>query len=187
MNNRKALLPILATALLPAPALAHPGHGGGLAAGILHPLGGADHIAAMLLVGLCATQIRDRAWLLPLSFMAGLAAGFATGAQVLSGAFVETAILASVIALGLAAMLRVAVPAGLAAGAVTAFGFAHGAAHAIELPQSAAPYLFAAGFLASSAALHAGGYWLSRKLPVPALRLIGAAGAGLGLVLAGAS
>ena len=41
--------------LAAAPALAHPGHDFGLTAGLLHPLTGADHLAAMLAVG------RDRA------------------------------------------------------------------------------------------------------------------------------
>lgn len=48
-----------AAALLLAPALAfaHPGHGdNGLMAGISHPLGGLDHLLAMLAVGLWAAQ-----------------------------------------------------------------------------------------------------------------------------------
>ena len=43
--------------LAPALAFAHPGHGdNGLVAGISHPLGGLDHLLAMLAVGLCAAQ-----------------------------------------------------------------------------------------------------------------------------------
>lgn len=41
-----------ALALIAGPALAHPGHGGAsLAAGLLHPLTGADHVLAMTAVG----------------------------------------------------------------------------------------------------------------------------------------
>jgi len=187
MNRAFKTAPLLALALLPQAALAHPGHGGGLAQGVLHPLSGADHLAAMVLVGLCASLGGKRGWVFPLAFMAGLLGGFASGATLASASAVEVAILASVVALGLVAALRIAVPVGLAAATIAAFGFAHGAAHAIELPESASPMLFAAGFLATSAALHGGGFWLSRKLPVPAQRWIGAAGAGVGLLLAGAS
>ncbi|MFL5291384.1 MAG: HupE/UreJ family protein, partial [Myxococcales bacterium] len=51
----RALL-IAAAALAPLPALAHPGHAEalGFTAGLLHPLTGADHMLAMLMVGLWA-------------------------------------------------------------------------------------------------------------------------------------
>ncbi|EPM83890.1 urease accessory protein, partial [Pseudomonas syringae pv. actinidiae ICMP 18886] len=52
MNYKKAL-GALALLLVPTLALAHPGHGdNGLIAGISHPLGGLDHLLAMLAVGL---------------------------------------------------------------------------------------------------------------------------------------
>ena len=51
-----ALALLAAALLLPAPALAHIGDGlhHGLMAGFLHPFGGADHLLAMVMVGLWA-------------------------------------------------------------------------------------------------------------------------------------
>jgi len=88
-------------AFAPAPAFAHPGHdGASLASGFLHPLGGADHIIAMVAVGLLAARLGGRAmWLVPATFVATMAvAGLAYGA----GFVAATALLHGVgIALGL--------------------------------------------------------------------------------------
>ncbi|SFG31006.1 urease accessory protein [Novosphingobium sp. CF614] len=192
MKRLTTPLPALAMAVLcglvPETAMAHPGHvAAGFAAGLLHPLMGADHLAAMLLVGLgAAIFVKRGGWMLPATFLATLALGFATCTW-LPDIVAEGGILVSLVTLGLAAALRIDAPAPLAMLAIGAFGYAHGASHGIETPQGAIPVFFAAGFLATSAVLHLGGYALSRVLPVPALRLIGAGGAGLGLVLAGLS
>src|ERR1700730_2978472 len=52
-------------ALAPTVAFAHPGHdGASLVHGFLHPLGGVDHIIAMVAVGLLAARLGGRAlWL----------------------------------------------------------------------------------------------------------------------------
>ena len=48
--------------LIPALAEAHPGHSGaGFTHGFAHPLGGADHLLAMVAVGLWAAQLGRRA------------------------------------------------------------------------------------------------------------------------------
>ncbi|WP_404477765.1 HupE/UreJ family protein [Novosphingobium sp. BL-52-GroH] len=186
--KRIAALFAFAAAFVPGLASAHPGHGDtSFAAGLLHPLTGADHLAAMLLVGLgAAVFVRRSGWVLPATFLAALLAGFATCTW-LPVTFAEAGILASLVALGTATALWVRAPLPLAMFAIAVFGYAHGAAHGIETPEGAAPALFAAGFLASSAVLHVGGYALARVLPVSALRGIGAGSAGLGLLLAGLS
>ena len=48
--------------LLPALALAHPGHGAedSFLAGALHPANGIDHVAAFFLVGLLASRLEAR-------------------------------------------------------------------------------------------------------------------------------
>src|SRR6185295_12960290 len=67
----KRTLGALALLLTPALAFAHPGHGdNGLIAGISHPLGGLDHLLAMLAVGLWAAQQQGAArWALPCTFV----------------------------------------------------------------------------------------------------------------------
>ena len=79
-SNIKAAL--LASALVASSsAMAHPGHAEGALAGLMHPLTGADHLLAMVAVGLWAAQLGGRAqWLLPASFVGFLAAGGALGA-----------------------------------------------------------------------------------------------------------
>ena len=69
-----ATLSVTATA-----ALAHPGHGGGLAGGLAHPFTGLDHMLAMVAVGLWASQLGKRAMIvLPLLFAAVMAIGAVT-------------------------------------------------------------------------------------------------------------
>lgn len=187
MKRRITCLAAAALGLMgSSPAWAHPGHGAGTGfmAGLGHPLTGADHLAAMVLVGLWAGLLPRRALLLlPASFLGAMIAGFASGALLTVNA-TEVLIIVSVLALGVAAALRVRAPLPLAAIAVALFGFAHGQAHGLESPQGALPFIFAAGFALSTAALHGFGCWLAAKLPEPAIRLCGAAGAVLGLALA---
>ncbi|MGQ8571924.1 HupE/UreJ family protein, partial [Klebsiella pneumoniae] len=78
-------LPLLAAALLllPQAALAHPGHGdaAGLAHGFVHPLSGADHVLAMVAVGLLAALRGGRAlWALPAAFLGMMVVGGVLGA-----------------------------------------------------------------------------------------------------------
>jgi len=55
----KRILGAVALLLTPALAFAHPGHGdSGLVAGISHPIGGLDHLLAMVAVGLWAAATR---------------------------------------------------------------------------------------------------------------------------------
>jgi urease accessory protein len=52
----------LTAGLLPALALAHPGHGetSSFVAGALHPFGGIDHLAGFLVVGILAARLGGR-------------------------------------------------------------------------------------------------------------------------------
>ena len=61
-----------------APALAHTGVSAthDLTHGFLHPLGGLDHVLAMVAVGLYAAQLGGRSlWLLPSAFVGAMLAG----------------------------------------------------------------------------------------------------------------
>ncbi|MBG6559803.1 HupE/UreJ family protein [Pseudomonas aeruginosa] len=184
---------LAALALLAAPALAfaHPGHGEhGLVAGLAHPLTGLDHLLAMFAVGLWAAQQQGAARLaLPCTFVGTMLVGGLLGFEGLQLPFMETGIAASVLALGLCVALAVRPPLPLAMAATALFALAHGVAHGLELPDLSSPWLYALGFVAATAALHAAGYALVRFLPqaaAPLVRLAGLASAGAGVwVLAG--
>lgn len=181
------LLPI-AAALLPSVALAHPGHShddGQFLHGLTHPFGGADHLLAMVALGLLATQLGARAvWALPLTFVAAMLAGGALWAGGLALPVVEPMILASVVILGVMVAMALRPPLLAALPMVAVFGAAHGWAHGAEGPASGLlPY--AAGFALASLALHLAGIGLGRLLARgPELRVLGGGAALAGLALA---
>ncbi len=178
----------LALILMPALAEAHPGHIGAdaFAAGLSHPVSGADHVLAMVAVGLWAALAGGRAlWAMPLTFMAAMLAGGLAGAAGLPLPGVEPMILASIIALGVAAALALKPSLIAALPAIAVFGIAHGHAHGAEGGGTPA---FAAGILIATAALHlaglASGLGLSRFGSARVARGLGGATALAGLALA---
>jgi urease accessory protein len=130
----------------------------------MHPVGGADHLLAMLAVGVFAAVLGGRARVsLPLGFLGGMLLGFVAALAGLPLPQVEPMILASVIALGLLVAFA-ARPSGAAATvAVLGFGLFHGHAHGTELGAASA-LVFGLGFLAGTAALHAAGVALGSAL-----------------------
>jgi urease accessory protein len=151
-------------ALAAAPAFAHldPLAHGSFMAGISHPLFGLDHVLAMLAVGLWAAQLagssdsRRALWMVPLAFVGTMTLGFLAGAAGLPLPFVEPAILASVVALGLVVALSVRLPASACAAVVGVFALFHGHAHCSELGTAGA-LQFGLGFVAATALLHLAG------------------------------
>ena len=180
---------LLALILTPSAALAHPGHGdAGLLAGITHPLGGADHLLAMVALGLLAAQLGGRAMLaLPLAFVAAMVLGAGLGAGGVAMAGVEPMILASVVVLGALVALALRPHLALVVAMAAVFGAAHGFAHGAEGGASVA---YALGFTATTALLHGAGIALGlalqRALTGWPLRALGGATtvAGLALVIA---
>lgn len=174
-------------------ALAHPGHGAaaGLAQGFAHPLSGADHLLAMVAVGLLAAARGGRAlWAVPLAFLGMMAVGGALGAAGIALPFVETGIGLSVVAFGLAAAFGAGLPLAAALALVGAFAVFHGHAHGAEMPETASGLAYGLGFLAASALLHLAGIGLGlaagRVAQGRALPFAGAAVAVAGVaVLAG--
>ena len=168
---------LISLALLPTMAMAHPGHGEGAAllSGLTHPLGGLDHVLAMLAVGLWAGITGARAIsALPLAFVAAMIAGGALGAMGMGLPMVEPMILASVILTG--ALAALALRPGLAASLalVAAFGLFHGHAHGTEGPASGLA-VYALGFAAATMALHLAGIALVRFAPRHIARVTAAA------------
>lgn len=179
MKRTFAVLPLL---LLPTVAMAHPGHGTGFEAGVLHPFTGADHLLAMTGVGLWAATLGGRAkFALPLAFLTAMAAGaaYVPGLGALTGA-IEPMVLASVMLLGAAVALALRMPLALALPLVALMGLAHGAAHGMEGSGAG----FGLGMLAATAALHGLGLGLGLTLNRVALRISGALALLAGVTLA---
>ena len=154
---RRTLL-AAALVLVPSLALAHPGlpgHSHDVANGFLHPLGGIDHVLAMVAVGLLAAQLGGRAlWLVPASFVAMMAAAGLAGMSGVGLPLTEVGIAASIIVLGGAIALRLALPVAAAMALVGFFAMFHGYAHGLEMPETASGLLYGLGFVAATATLH---------------------------------
>lgn len=145
------------------PAFAHldPLDHGSFAAGFSHPLFGADHILAMVAVGLWAALLAHSAdrralWLVPAAFVGTMVAGFGAAMLELPLPFVEPVILASVVVIGLLAAIALNVPVAAAMAMVGFFAFFHGHAHGGEIGEAGA-WPYAAGFAIATAILHAAG------------------------------
>lgn len=180
---------IFAALSFPAVALAHSGDTlvYNCASGAAHPLHGLDHVAAMLAVGLWASQLGGHArWQLPSVFLGAMAGGATLGAGGIIPLGMDSLIAATVIVLGLlvAVVTRVAPLLGVAIIAV--FALLHGAAHGAEIPAGADAGYYGLGFLASTAALQGLGVALGsvgRRAGQSHLRWLGATCAFTGLVL----
>lgn len=152
---------ILATAVLLAagPALAHTGGTvGGLTSGFLHPIGGLDHVVAMIAVGLWGGILGGVAiWLLPIVFPLVMALGGAAGVAGVPIPGIEIGIALSGVVLGLLVVFSARPPLWIAAAIVAVFAIFHGHAHGAELPEAANPITYAVGFVVATGLLHLAG------------------------------
>jgi urease accessory protein len=180
---------VLATLLMLTPALAHTGIGDttGLARGFSHPMGGIDHVLAMVAVGLLAALIGGRAlWLVPISFVGMMALGGAVGMAGIGIPFVEIGIALSVVVLGAAVALRAEMPVVAAMAIVGLFAIFHGHAHGAEIPDTVSGFEYGIGFVLATALLHVAGIGLGlaigRMSERRAGRIAQLAGGGMTLV-----
>ncbi|WP_341677716.1 HupE/UreJ family protein [Niveibacterium sp. SC-1] len=189
----KIARPLIAAVLLVSAgsALAHPGHDtGSFFAGFSHPLSGADHLLAMLAVGLYAgTQKGAARWALPCAFVASMILGALLAQTGVVFPAVEAGIAASVLVLGLLIAFAARLPLALTAPVIGLLALCHGAAHYAE-KGGAGLATFAAGFVLATALLHGAGYLLARWTPQTGLartlqRVLGGLIAGTGLVMLG--
>lgn len=101
---------------------------------------------------------------------------------------VEVGIAASVVFMGIALAVEKKLPLVPAMTAVGFFALFHGHAHGTEMPELAAPILYAGGFLAGTALIHITGVslvFISTAFPSGSqfLRYVGAGIAGIGIHL----
>lgn len=190
------VLPMWGLCMVAGSAHAHGGPGPAQAAtwfsGLVHPVLGADHLLAMLAVGLwSAAAPARRRWQAPALFVStmllgALAAGW--GARGPAGGL-EAAIAASVAALGVLLLGRAVFPRAWCMGLVAAAALLHGMAHGLEW-DPATPWLaYGAGFTLTTALLHLGGLGLGlalQRMHAAWLRVagMGIGGAGLAMLLA---
>jgi urease accessory protein len=155
----RILLALAMLAVTPTLAFAHAGdHSTGFAYGLAHPIGGLDHILAMVAVGIFAFVLGGKSlWAVPASFVSMMVFGFALGVAQIDLPFVEFGIAASVIVIGAAAAFGKPMPVALASALVGLFAIFHGYAHGAEMPANGSGFEYAAGFVVATALLHTSG------------------------------
>ena len=139
--------------LLPGIVFAHTDVGPvtGFAAGFTHPIGGADHVLAMVAVGLWAAQLGGRArWTVPGAFLGAMVLAGALGIAGVTLPLVEAGVLASVLVLGVLITASLSVPAAVGSLLVAAFAVFHGHAHGTEMPLALGGLAYSAGFAAAT-------------------------------------
>lgn len=172
------------------PAYAHVGTGAtsSFTSGFMHPLLGPDHLTVMIAVGLWAALEGGKAiWVWPLAFIGVMLLGGALGMAHIALPFVEPAILASVVALGLLVALAIDVPVAAGAAIIGLFALFHGHAHAMEVPENAGGIEYMLGFASATALLHGVGIATAIGLGLKLrgiVRMAGAACAAVGVGLA---
>ena len=163
------------------------GHADGFVNGLMHPVLGLDHVAAMVAVGLWGAFLgRPAVWILPVVFPLVMAFGGALGIVGVPIPFVEVGIAASAIVIGSMVAFAVRAPNWVAAVIVAAFAIFHGHAHGTELPSAASPLPYSAGFVISTGLLHLFGITFGMLVNWPAgkmaVRIAGGAIAVAGIV-----
>lgn len=150
--------------LLPLVAQAHPGHElhGSFALGLMHPLTGWDHLTVLLCLGLLAAGRGARIALSAGALLtAALAGGAALGLMFPEAAFVEQAILATLLVTVSLLLFRVQIGRSALLTLCLGFTLVHGMAHGQEAPAGSLTAYFA-GFTLAGALVFASGVWLAR-------------------------
>ena len=155
----KSALLLIAASAISTGASAHTGHGThSLMEGLAHPFG-ADHLLAMMAVGIWSVSAlpANKAWQGPATFMLALVLSAMVGASGITIPYLEHAIALSVSLFGL--MLIVAakpMPKAFGLGLIAVAASLHGLAHGAETPETGFAG-YAAGFLLTTGVLHLGG------------------------------
>jgi len=159
LPSRGATLRVVSTAAVffATSASAHTGTGlaGGFVSGFSHPLGGFDHLLAMVSVGLWGAFLgRPLIYVLPVIFPAVMVGGAIMAMFGVPLPPVEIGIALSVLVLGACIALALKAPVWAASLIVATFAVFHGYAHGRELPSAADPIGYSAGFVLATGLLH---------------------------------
>ena len=185
--GRKSIFISALVALLPSPVFAHTiiGNMTGFGSGFSHPIGGFDHILAMVAVGLWAAQMGGRTiWAVPGTFVTVMLVGGFLGMTGIHIPYVEEGILVSVLVLGVLIAAALRFPVVIGALIVGLFALFHGHAHGSEMSMALGAIPFGLGFASGTLLLHVvgiiAGMSLQRMGSEQGVRLAGGA-----IVLAG--
>ncbi len=148
------------TGLLPTDGFGH---------GFQHPFLGLDHFLAMLGLGLWAgNQSRLLAQQAIALFLLFMATGALLGLTGIGFAYVETAILVSLLSVGMALSFGTArLPKAVILTSIATFAAMHGLAHGSALPVAASAYAYVAGIVSGTAVLHFSGLalgWIAQRI-----------------------
>lgn len=123
--------------------------------GWMHPLSGIDHMIAMIAVGAWSAELGGSAiFKVPMAFVFAMFIGGLIGFTRINLPWTEEGIALSVLLLGLAIAMVHRISILPAVIGVTIFGICHGYAHGYEIPDMANKYIYAIGFLVTTACLH---------------------------------
>jgi urease accessory protein len=138
------------TGLLPTDGFSH---------GLQHPFLGLDHFLAMLGLGLWASsQSRLLAKQAISLFLVFLLAGALFGLTGVNFAYVETAILVSLLSVGIALGLGTTrLPKAIILTSIAVFATMHGLTHGTEMPEAASAYAYIAGIVSGTGVLNCSG------------------------------
>lgn len=140
-------------------AQAHTGHGtSSLFEGLVHPFG-ADHLLAMVAVGVWSVSAlpANKAWQGPAAFLLALIVSATLGMLGFTVPYLEHGVSLSVVMFGAMLLLaRRSMAPAIGLGLIAAAASLHGLAHGAETPESSFAG-YAVGFLLTTALLHGGG------------------------------
>jgi urease accessory protein len=164
MNMNKIKVQCLSVAGLIAFSHAASAHTGllptdGFSHGFQHPFLGLDHFLAMLGLSLWASsQSRLLATQAISLFMVFMLAGALFGLTGVNFAYVESAILVSLLSIGIALGFGTArLPKTIILTSIPVFATMHGLTHGTEMPVAASAYAYIAGIVSGTALLHCSG------------------------------
>lgn len=163
MKNRVVLAGIMAI----SPSVwAHPGHEtASFAHGFLHPLTGADHLLALLLIGLfSAAHTRRVAAKSVALVLVALSLGFVAGIEWVNTGYIETLVMASLLLLPVSfvALRRSSVLKAVALVAIAVFSMCHGIVQGAE--SQGALLQYGLGTLLASALVIGGTFVVAKAL-----------------------
>ena len=161
---------------LPSIAFAHTGidQTAGFLHGLAHPIGGADHLLAMLAVGIWAAQIGGQAlWRVTGTFVAVMLLGGLLGIANIPLPFIEEGILVSIVVLGILITGAFKIRLVYSCLLVGVFAIFHGYTHGSEMPTSISAASYALGFVMATAVLHLSGIGLAVLMKKTKVQMMG--------------